>query len=129
MYDTQKPSLDELQHYGKKGMKWGVTNRPSTVQIKSARRRNVENVQKLMDAEDKVTTAKTASAKASAQKTYDKMTKEYEKNPDRVTSRYFTRGEQLVSVVLVGPGTVPLHVAMAAYRQSAKNAAKKANKN
>ena len=31
MYDTQKPSLDELQHYGVKGMKWGVRNAPAKV--------------------------------------------------------------------------------------------------
>ena len=117
---------DFLAHYGKKGMKWGVTNRPSTVAIKSARRRNVKNVQKLMDQEDKVTTAKSPGQKTAAQKKYDAMNTEFLKNPDRVTARYMTRGEQLVSLVLVGPGTVPIVGGMAAYRMSAKKAAKKA---
>jgi hypothetical protein len=29
MYDTQKPDVEELIHYGKKGMKWGVRNAAS----------------------------------------------------------------------------------------------------
>ncbi len=30
MYTEEKPSLEELMHYGKKGMKWGVTRNRST---------------------------------------------------------------------------------------------------
>lgn len=35
--DLEKPSLEELTHYGVKGMRWGHHKRPDTVEITNAR--------------------------------------------------------------------------------------------
>lgn len=94
-----KSSLDDVMHFGVKGMKWGVRKartessgrRPSQAQIKDAR------------------------VKANLMP-YDKM----KKSPERVTALYMTRGEQAVAVLIGGPIGVAAIGGLAVVRQSTR---------
>lgn len=74
MYPEDKPSLEELFHFGVKGMRWGVRKKVTTSDIKSAR-------------------ARQRGRSESARKT----------SSDRAISSRLTRGEKVAALLIGGP--------------------------
>ncbi|AWN06111.1 hypothetical protein SEA_MIEK_8 [Streptomyces phage Miek] len=100
----RSPSPGELAHYGVKGMKWGVRKGQSGKEIRAARRR-VHSQRVQLDAkEDKVDSLARGTAQRSrAEKDLEKASKEFLKNPDRVTAARTTKGEKIAAVLIAGP--------------------------
>lgn len=104
-----KPGLDELEHFGVKGMKWGVRNKPqagrgftlkpgkSTGEIRVARR-NVRAAAKA-SRHEKVQFIK---GKSSMDKVHQKKL-EFLMHPDRPTAARLTRGET-ATIAILGMG-------------------------
>lgn len=115
--DSDKPSLDELTHYGVAGMKWGKTRiKANTAQIKIARK----NVQRQGDALGDEHLKLEAMRKgdkgfATQERKVANMQASYLKNPDRVTAVRLTRGEKAVTalftVLTANPVGAPVAVA------------------
>lgn len=97
------PPLEEVvQHFGVKGMRWGVRRTTyKSGEIKDARRRSQSLARGVQNAEDKVNLAKTPAAKASAQKEWDKASKDWLRSPDRATAMRMTAGEKAAAAMLV----------------------------
>lgn len=99
MLHEEKPELNEdlIEHYGVKGMHWGVRNRVTGGQIHTARRsvaksrENVKNVREQVRL-GKATEASLAKAKLA-----------HLQNPDRVTAGRLTNGERVATLLLVSP--------------------------
>lgn len=138
MITEEKPSLEELMHYGKKGMKWGVRRKYTSAEIRDARIRTDSRVSELRRQADKlnIETARNPNSKASkaAAKEFSKMSTEFLKNPDRATAARLTRGEKVVlGLLAVGfpvAGTVGAGAAVAvrtAARRSIEKQVAKAN--
>lgn len=90
-----------LEHYGVKGMHWGVrkSSRPSGHDIREARHR-------LRNQAHDIRETKRAGNKEEAKR----MTQEFLANPDRITAAHMTRGEQVATLILSGgiPGAAGL---------------------
>jgi hypothetical protein len=114
MIDDEKPSLEELRHYGVLGMKWGKTRAQATGdEIRVARANvNKEAAKYNKAANDLVRTTKGRSPeRAAGKEKLADMKIEFLKNPDRVTAARLTRGEKAILGVfaLTGVGAaVPL---------------------
>jgi hypothetical protein len=111
--EQDKPSLEELRHYGVLGMKWGKTRAKSSgATIKDARNRLRAKQTKIFEQEDKrdVTTAGSASRKKETKKLNDMM-REFDKDPARVLATRTTRGEKaLLGLFSVGTFGIPFAV-------------------
>lgn len=118
-YDDDKPSLEELSHFGVKGMRWGtrkdpgsaspliadrgkLNRRPTTAEIHGARK-----AQK--DLKEHITTLDNKYGKIPGTKFY-KLSREheaaYEKlldSDNTVIAAYRTRGEKVAATILLGP--------------------------
>lgn len=103
---VQKPgSPDELLHFGKKGMKWGVTN-------PSSRGRSQEFGAKFptgRSRSDEIKRARTSTEASRLAFRREKdpakkidLKKAYLNNPDRATALRMTRGEKVVAGIVVG---------------------------
>lgn len=109
-----KPDLNELAHYGVKGMKWGHRKRYTSQDIRDARIRNNSRVNGLVRASEEVsyqTSLNPNSKKAKAAvRDYGKLTADFLKSPDRATALRMTTGEKAVAAILMiaapGPGTL-----------------------
>lgn len=115
---------DELKHYGKKGMKWGVRKEAiaksaglSRKERKAARNKEIEdarNRQRMRGVELERQAFKTYSAKGraaaeAAVRKYDKMADDLVNNPDAETAAKMTSGEKAANAVnwtIVGGLTV-----------------------
>lgn len=101
MLHQEKPSMDQdlLEHHGIKGMKWGVRKHKTGGEIRTARRSVAKS---RFDLED----AKAAYRRGDAPRSAIAEAKlAYLKNPDRATALRMTRGELVVSTILLTPFT------------------------
>lgn len=101
-YNEVKPSLEELAHYGKKGMKWGHRKKYTTSEIKDARARQGSRLARVNDQAHKLNLATGKNKDVQAQK-YIKLRTELEKNPDAAIGGRMTRGEKAAALLLTGP--------------------------
>lgn len=101
MLRQEKPSLDELtiQHFGIKGMHWGVRKHYTGGQIRTARRSSARTKMAIDDARVAVR-AGLAPETAIAQAKLAHLN-----NPDRITATRITKGEMAVSAILLTPLT------------------------
>lgn len=118
-YNGVKPSLEELAHYGVKGMRWGKrknqTNEPLKLENQRLNRKptreeilNARKIQK--DLHQQINALDKKHGKDPESPKHFKFTKEHEdayekllEGDARVISKYKTRGEQAVATMLLGP--------------------------
>lgn len=120
--EKDKPSLDELMHYGVKGMRWGHRKSGiSSADIKDARARTAVRVREVNKAHTAIYKTKNDKDEKKAVQTYDKKRMEYLKNPDRATAQRLTTGEKFAIGLLgiSGVGT-PAAAGVLAGQQAAK---------
>lgn len=106
-----KPSLeDALEHYGVKGMRWGVrkssSERVSTEQIKAARLKNDARLAKIQQADIDYRLATTKKGKKAAIDTIAKYGREINNDPDTRIASKMTKGEKVLITALAGPFAV-----------------------
>lgn len=101
---SEKPPLDELAHYGVKGMKWGQTNTSATAgEITSARRRLRKETKAYRTQSKKLgSMAEGTPARRAFEKKLVDRHQAYLKSPDRVIAARMTRGEKVATVLLSG---------------------------
>lgn len=112
MISVEKPgSPEELLHFGKKGMKWGVRNTRESAS-ESFKRKNPTGAQrdaaiKKARIDSQARLLRAASETNAKKRTA--LTKTYLNHPDRATAMRMTRGEKVVFTLLAvgipGPGT------------------------
>lgn len=137
MITVDKPGSPSeiLEHFGKKGMKWGVRNEAVRSAGSTAKKASDPNRaaaeafrQKNPTAKTKANAIHTARSNVEKQKKAfekekdpgkrEKLRKEYLNNPERATALRTTRGEKVVMGVLMGTFGVPtgiLGVGLAGY--------------
>jgi hypothetical protein len=94
---------DALEHYGVKGMKWGVRRKPSAAEIRGARIRMQEKGLKYQKQREAVKSTKKGSVeRAKENQKLGKIKADFLKDPDRVTAMTMTRGEKAATVILGG---------------------------
>lgn len=101
-FDEGKPSLEELKHFGKKGMKWGHRKKYSTSQIQDARARQGSRVADANNTAHKLNLA-TGKRKDALAKTYVQKVNKINSNPDASVAARMTRGEKTAAILLTGP--------------------------
>lgn len=117
---------DHLEHFGVKGMKWGIRKAASGSEIRSARQRLDQKRLKLYVAEDQLYRGN-AKQQAAAKKQYDKLVKDWDDDPDRAISTRLTRGETAALVLLTGPAAL-IPIAMTQVTSRAIEANQKSRK-
>lgn len=141
-----KPSLDELEHFGVKGMRWGVhrqttvvtgpngrpvgygKNRPTKSDIKTARRNVTIQGRQLAKARVKYAKAVvTQDHQSQAHQNLSKTKAAFLNNPDRITALKMTKGETALHAILfaTGVGTVPVVTSVVAREVQGRRIAKK----
>jgi hypothetical protein len=111
MIDDDKPSLEELRHFGVLGMKWGKNRvKASSDEIRVARA-NVFKQQTMLESHAKKvlrTTKGNTPERAAGKEKLAEMRMDFLKNPDRVIAARLTRGEKAVTAMfaLTGVGVV-----------------------
>ena len=130
-----KPDLNELAHYGVKGMKWGHRKRYTSQDIRDARIRNNSRVNALARTADELSyqlslNPNSKKTKAAA-RDYGTLTTDYLKSPDRATALRMTTGEKAAAAILAiaapGPGTLGVAIG-STVRVSARKAQEKSLK-
>lgn len=114
MSDGQEFSDEFLEHYGVKGMKWGVRNARASVQAGRAG---------LKAQKRQITSATTVEGIDAAQAKYKAMRIDHLNNPDRVTAQTMTAGKaatvSALGFLALGPVGIPVGLAaQAAYRNT-----------
>ena len=106
---AEKPDLLSLEHYGKKGMKWGVRKaKPSTSDIKDARARQASRIHEVNNRTHELNLA-TAPGSGKSKKAQDTAVKKYQQaiknldNSDTAVAARMTRGEKAALLILTGP--------------------------
>jgi hypothetical protein len=112
--ESDKPSLEDIQHYGVLGMKWGQRKKYTSTEIKTARKDlRVKNKAYRSEAR-KVNALKEGSkGRKVGEEKLAKMHKEYLKNPNRIAAIRMTKGEKIASVIF-SANPVGLGIAAAA---------------
>ena len=102
----EKPSLDELMHFGVKGMKWGErrAQRKARDDRTEAARENVR-IERIALSKQKMRMQKARGALARARETskYEAQRLSFLNNPDRATAYTMTRGDEMASLITLGP--------------------------
>lgn len=124
---------DFLEHFGVKGMKWGVRrDKPSTNAIISARTRVAGRQRQLQSQADKLNLATSEKSRNKEAKTFAKMEADFLKSPDRVTAARMTRGEKYIlgflAVGVPGVGTAAAAGAVAGRTVARKAVERQVNK-
>jgi len=102
--EPDKPPLDELAHFGVKGMKWGHRKATGS-QIVSARRRlRSESSAYRKDYKKYEKSAAGSEARAKLEKNLRDRHQEYLKNPDRVIAARMTTGEKIAAAMFTSSG-------------------------
>lgn len=99
MLHDEKPELnaDTLEHFGVKGMRWGVRNKKTAGQIRTARRNVAKARLDYNDARDQYRAG-------TGKKTTVKNTRlAYLNHPDRATAARVTKGEVFIAALLISP--------------------------
>ena len=111
-YLTEKPSLDELAHFGVKGMKWGVRKASTDVGGSSKIANGLEKIK--AKSQSRTNSILEARARVDVRKAnYDKaetalkeMFLELSKHPDTKMARKRTTGEHVASLILGSAGPI-----------------------
>lgn len=101
---------DYLEHYGVKGMKWGVRKAPSHAEIKSARK----TMRGAMKKELEGASLKKKASIAFLGEASGQLSREYRMMPERAVALRSTAGERLAATILAGPSGGASIVALAA---------------
>lgn len=112
LYGKEKPSLEDIEHHGVKGQKWGTTKgrKPTTSDIVGARARLGSQVRTINSQIDK-TIFSSGKAQEKNAKELVKLTTAHLNSPDQATALRMTKGEKwtvgLVSAAfpVVAPAT------------------------
>lgn len=100
----EKPSLEELSHYGVLGMKWGKRKEVSGAEIRTARKNLAKQSKQYRVERRKVDDLKKGTeARKIGEKKLEEMNRAYLKNPARVTAMRLTKGEKFTSVLFTAP--------------------------
>lgn len=118
MTTSEKPSSDELSHYGVKGMKWGqhkrstasplkvsygkTNRRPTRAEILTAREKERSLTDQIKPL-DKKYSKDSSTGKLAFSKEHEKLYDQLFNGDQRVIATYKTRGEKAVSAILLGP--------------------------
>lgn len=109
MITEDKPSLDDtLEHFGVKGMRWGVRQRARGPQIRAARRNVATANIKYEGARANLRAVKKTGSAAqvkAAEKNVAKQKMAFLNHPDRPTAARLTRGETIATAILFTPVT------------------------
>ena len=104
----EKPSLEDLTHYGVKGMKWGVRKAAANRrEIKSARARQRIRKDDIRKLQAKALETASPKGKAAAEKALAKAMDDFKSNPDYRTSKKFTALEQIGISAVSGVAALP----------------------
>ena len=106
MYDTERQEY--LEHYGVKGMKWGVRK-----QKKAMARSNIQRKKNQISKEfNKAAASSDPAKRAAGIKKVNALGKELRNDKNISLASKTTTGEKAVHIFLFGPaaiGTIPLH--------------------
>lgn len=97
----EKPSIDDLLHYGVKGMKWGVHR--TSEEIDAARERHNKRMDKLDTEATRLSLAKSTAEKKRILNDIHKIAKEAQDSGDLDVASTRKRGEKVATVLLGGP--------------------------
>lgn len=94
-----------LEHYGKKGMKWGktTTTKSSSADIKSARNRHNTRVDEIENLALKAMGSQTVKGRTAAVKSMNALAKEGLNSGDAKIAAKITRGEKVAVALLASP--------------------------
>lgn len=111
LLNETKPDLDELVHFGVKGMKWGVrkASRPSASEVYRARDKTFNQKLDIKRQKKAVKSAKRPATKAKREAKLSEMKMNLLKNPDRAVAQRITKGDLAVTGLLglVMPVSLP----------------------
>lgn len=121
MMNSVNPDMEDLEHHGVKGMHWGQRRaRPSSSDIKSARKRLDSSLSSFQRQDDKTNASKGKEHDKNAA-TLAKMEASFLKNPDRATALRMTKGEKALTAILT-VAVPPAGLAVVGVRVGARKA-------
>jgi hypothetical protein len=108
MFTEAKPPLEELAHFGTKGMKWGVHKTHGTHEFNKKFNTPEKRATEIHRARASVAKSKAKAEKAKGTPQAKKLKDAHLKNPDRATALRITKGEKAVRALLYAFVPVPV---------------------